>query len=112
MRIRGLRAESLRRTGELSVSASHGIAFDGCDAAQRRAFARCPRFTGVPSPSCWNAVVAKGARHLIADLDGLQYVGSMGLRSFLAVAQKLQSMSGSLIMVTRSSAVMIGHTMS
>ena len=45
-----------------------------------------------------NQWIAKGARHLIADLDGLQYVGSMGLRSFLAVAQKLQSMSGSLIL--------------
>ena len=45
-----------------------------------------------------NQWIAKGARHLIADLDGLQYVGSMGLRSFLAVAQKLQSMSGALIL--------------
>ena len=42
--------------------------------------------------------IAKGARNLIADLDGLQYVSSMGLRSFLAVAQKLQSLSGSLIL--------------
>lgn len=42
--------------------------------------------------------IAKGARHLIADLEGLQYVGSMGLRSFLAVAQKLRSKSGSLIL--------------
>ena len=42
--------------------------------------------------------IARGAKHLIADLDGLQYVSSMGLRSFLAVAQKLQSSSGSLIL--------------
>jgi anti-anti-sigma factor len=42
--------------------------------------------------------IAQGARHLVADLDGLQYVSSMGLRSFLAVAQKLQSLSGSLIL--------------
>ena len=42
--------------------------------------------------------IAQGARHLIAELDGLQYVSSMGLRSFLAVAQKLQSNSGSLIL--------------
>ncbi len=42
--------------------------------------------------------IANGARHLIAELDGLQYVSSMGLRSFLAVAQKLQSNSGSLIL--------------
>jgi anti-sigma B factor antagonist len=40
--------------------------------------------------------ISQGTRHLIAELDGLQYVSSMGLRSFLAVAQKLQSMSGSL----------------
>ena len=43
--------------------------------------------------------ISQGSRHLIADLNGLQYVSSMGLRSFLAVAQKLQSLSGSLILV-------------
>jgi anti-anti-sigma factor len=42
--------------------------------------------------------ITRGAKHLIADLNGLQYVSSMGLRSFLAVAQKLQSTSGSLIL--------------
>lgn len=42
--------------------------------------------------------IAQGERHLIAELNGLQYVSSMGLRSFLAVAQKLQSSSGSLIL--------------
>lgn len=40
----------------------------------------------------------QGRKHLIADLDGLQYVSSMGLRCFLSVAQKLQSRSGSLIL--------------
>jgi anti-anti-sigma factor len=42
--------------------------------------------------------ISHGAKHLIADLDGLQYVSSMGLRCFLSVAQKLQSTSGSLIL--------------
>lgn len=42
--------------------------------------------------------VSKGSKHLIADLDGLEYVSSMGLRSFLSVAQQLQSGSGSLIL--------------
>jgi anti-sigma B factor antagonist len=42
--------------------------------------------------------IAQGSRHLIADLDGLQYVSSMGLRSFLAVAQKLQALSGALML--------------
>jgi anti-sigma B factor antagonist len=42
--------------------------------------------------------ITRGNKHLIADLEGLQYVSSMGLRSFLAVAQKLQSASGSLIL--------------
>jgi anti-anti-sigma factor len=42
--------------------------------------------------------ISQGARHLIADLNELQYVSSMGLRSFLSVAQKLQSQSGSLIL--------------
>jgi anti-sigma B factor antagonist len=40
--------------------------------------------------------ISKGAKHLIADLADLQYVSSMGLRSFLAAAQKLKSISGSL----------------
>jgi anti-anti-sigma factor len=42
--------------------------------------------------------ITRGSKHLIADLDGLQYVSSMGLRSFLSVAQKLQAASGSLIL--------------
>ncbi|MGB6945069.1 MAG: STAS domain-containing protein [Bryobacteraceae bacterium] len=42
--------------------------------------------------------IALGSKHLIADLDGLQYVSSMGLRCFLSVAQKLQSSSGSLLL--------------
>jgi anti-anti-sigma factor len=42
--------------------------------------------------------ITHGAKHLIADLDGLQYVSSMGLRGFLSIAQKLQSASGSLIL--------------
>jgi len=42
--------------------------------------------------------ITQGRKHLIADLDQLQYVSSMGLRSFLAVAQKLQGASGSLIL--------------
>jgi len=42
--------------------------------------------------------ISQGAKHLIADLDGLQYVSSMGLRCFLSVAQKLQPVSGSLIL--------------
>ena len=32
--------------------------------------------------------ITNGTKHLIADLDGLQYVSSMGLRCFLSVAQK------------------------
>jgi anti-anti-sigma factor len=42
--------------------------------------------------------ISKGAKHLIADLVDLQYVSSMGLRAFLATAQKLKSVSGSLIL--------------
>jgi len=40
----------------------------------------------------------RGAKHLIAELGGLEYVSSMGLRSFLSVAQKLQPLPGSLIL--------------
>jgi len=42
--------------------------------------------------------MSHGARHLIAELDGLQYISSMGLRSFLAVAQKMKAASGSLVL--------------
>lgn len=42
--------------------------------------------------------ISQGVRHLIADLSELRYVSSMGLRSFLAVAQRLRSASGSLIL--------------
>jgi anti-anti-sigma factor len=42
--------------------------------------------------------IPKGARHLIADLEGLQYISSMGLRSVLAVAQKMKASSGSLVL--------------
>ena len=42
--------------------------------------------------------ISQGAKHLIADLADLQYVSSMGLRSFLAAAQRLKSVSGSLML--------------
>ena len=45
-----------------------------------------------------NGWIAQGVLHLLADLDGLQYVSSMGLRSFLGVAQRLQAKSGALIL--------------
>jgi anti-sigma B factor antagonist len=41
--------------------------------------------------------ISQGSKHLIADLADLQYVSSMGLRSFLAAAQRLKSVSGSLM---------------
>jgi anti-anti-sigma factor len=40
--------------------------------------------------------ISQGTLHLIAELEGLEYVSSMGLRSFLSVAQKLKARSGSL----------------
>jgi anti-anti-sigma factor len=42
--------------------------------------------------------ISKGAKDLIADLSGLEYVSSMGLRCFLSVAQKLQPASGKLVL--------------
>jgi anti-sigma B factor antagonist len=42
--------------------------------------------------------MSQGVLHLIAELDGLEYVSSMGLRSFLLIAQRLQSKSGSLML--------------
>ncbi|HUK90639.1 MAG TPA: STAS domain-containing protein [Blastocatellia bacterium] len=42
--------------------------------------------------------ITQGVHNLIADLSGLQYVSSMGLRSFLSVAQRLKAQSGSLVL--------------
>jgi anti-anti-sigma factor len=47
------------------------------------------------SKAC-EGLIAQGALHVIAELDELQYVSSMGLRAFLAAAQALQARSGSL----------------
>ena len=40
--------------------------------------------------------IAEGHTTLVADLGGLTYVSSMGLRSFLSVAKTLQSKGGAL----------------
>lgn len=40
--------------------------------------------------------IVEGHNGLVADLGGLTYVSSMGLRSFLSVAKTLQSMGGAL----------------
>ena len=40
----------------------------------------------------------KGITHLIIDMSELQYVSSMGLACFLAVAKSLQPKSGSMIL--------------
>ena len=42
--------------------------------------------------------IAKGATHLVVELSGLQYVSSMGLACFLAVAKTLQGKAGSMIL--------------
>jgi anti-anti-sigma factor len=40
--------------------------------------------------------IAEGHTSLVADLGGLAYISSMGLRSFLSVAKTLQSNGGAL----------------
>lgn len=40
--------------------------------------------------------IREGNTRLVADLSGLTYVSSMGLRSFLSVAKALQAKGGSL----------------
>jgi anti-sigma B factor antagonist len=40
--------------------------------------------------------IAEGHTNLIADLSGLVYISSMGLRSFLTVAKTMQSRGGTL----------------
>lgn len=42
--------------------------------------------------------IANGATHILADLSDLQYVSSMGLNCFLAIAKSLQAKSGSVIL--------------
>ena len=42
--------------------------------------------------------IARGATHILVDLADLQYVSSMGLSSFLAVAKVLQAKAGSVIL--------------
>ena len=42
--------------------------------------------------------INRGATHLLLDLSDLQYVSSMGLSSFLAVAKALQAKAGSAIL--------------
>jgi len=43
-----------------------------------------------------NDCIAEGHTSLVADLGGLAYISSIGLRSFLAVAKTLQSKGGAL----------------
>ena len=43
-----------------------------------------------------NQCIAEGHTNLVADLGGLTYVSSMGLRSFLSIAKTLQSKGGAL----------------
>ncbi len=42
--------------------------------------------------------IAKGTTHILVDLSELQYVSSMGLSCFLAVAKALQAKSGSVML--------------
>ena len=44
------------------------------------------------------AWIGRGAVHILADLSDLQYVSSMGLSCFLAVAKALKAKSGSVIL--------------
>ncbi|HTP85768.1 MAG TPA: STAS domain-containing protein [Bryobacteraceae bacterium] len=43
-------------------------------------------------------LAAEGVQHVIADLNELRYVSSMGLRAFLHSAQTLRARSGSLVL--------------
>lgn len=45
-----------------------------------------------------DAWIAKGATRIVVELSNLQYVSSMGLSSFLAVAKALQPKSGTLVL--------------
>ena len=42
------------------------------------------------------ACIAEGIKNLVVDLGELRYVSSMGLRSFVAIGQKLKEIGGEL----------------
>jgi len=42
--------------------------------------------------------LSEGRTHLILDMSGLQYVSSMGLRSFLAIAKQAKSKKGAVLL--------------
>lgn len=44
------------------------------------------------------AWIARGATHILVELSELQYVSSMGLSCFLAVAKALQAKAGSVML--------------
>jgi anti-anti-sigma factor len=47
----------------------------------------------------YDRVVERGSTHIVVDLAKLQYVSSMGLRSFLHVAKTRQAANGGLALV-------------
>ncbi|HNR88640.1 MAG TPA: STAS domain-containing protein [Spirochaetota bacterium] len=42
------------------------------------------------------ALIESGERHLVAELSGLEYISSAGLRIFLATAKKLKPLEGEI----------------
>lgn len=50
---------------------------------------------GKLEPAC-DACIADGFTRLVIDLEGLAYISSMGLRSFVSVAKKLKDKGGEL----------------
>jgi anti-anti-sigma factor len=43
-------------------------------------------------------VIEKGARHLLLELSGLDYINSSGLRILLTVARKMTDVSGKIVL--------------
>jgi anti-anti-sigma factor len=58
------------------------------------------RMDAVTTPEIENelaSLVSGGVKRLVVDLQGLEYISSAGLRSFLATAKKLKVCEGSLV---------------
>ncbi len=47
-------------------------------------------------------LVKQGARHILADLSGLDYVSSMGIRAFLSVVKDRENAGAQLVLIGMS----------
>ena len=54
---------------------------------------------------CLNTLIGGGARQVVLDLAGLEYVSSAGLRTFLSAAKRMKQAQGKLALANLSAQV-------